>query len=48
MGLHGGRQEGVDVILVDNGRLKFTVCPTRGMGVLSVTMGDVFSVGARL
>ena len=42
MSLHGGRQEGVDVILVDNGRLKFTVCPTRGMGVLSVSMGDVF------
>ena len=41
MSLHGGRQEGVDIILVDNGRLKFTVCPTRGMGVLSVTMGDV-------
>ena len=42
MTLHGGRQEGVDVILVDNGKLKFTVCPTRGMGVLSATMGDVF------
>jgi Domain of unknown function (DUF4432) len=41
MTLHGGRQEGVDLILVDNGRLKFTVCPTRGMGILSVTMEDV-------
>jgi Domain of unknown function (DUF4432) len=40
--LHGGRQEGVDVIVVDNGKLKFSVCPTRGMGVLSVTMGDIF------
>jgi hypothetical protein len=40
--LHGGKQEGVDAIVVDNGRLTFTVCPTRGMGVLSVTMGDVF------
>jgi Domain of unknown function (DUF4432) len=40
--LHGGKQEGVDVIVVDNGKLKFSVCPTRGMGVLSVTMGDVF------
>lgn len=39
--LHGGKQEGVDVIVVDNGRLKFTVVPTRGMSVLSVTMGDV-------
>ncbi len=40
--LHGGKQEGVDTIVVDNGRLKFTVCPTRGMGVLSAAMGDVF------
>ena len=40
--LDGGKQEGVDVIVVDNGKLKFSVCPTRGMGVLSVTMGDVF------
>jgi hypothetical protein len=39
--LHGGKQEGVDVIVVDNGKLQFTVVPTRGMGVLSVTMGDV-------
>jgi beta-fructofuranosidase len=39
--LHGGKQEGVDVIVVDNGKLRFTVVPTRGMGVLSVTMGDV-------
>ena len=39
--LHGGRQEGVDLLVVDNGRLKFTVIPTRGMGVLKVEMGDV-------
>ncbi|MEI6715509.1 MAG: aldose 1-epimerase family protein [Verrucomicrobiota bacterium] len=39
--LHGGKQEGVEVVVVDNGRLQFTVIPTRGMGVLSVTMGDV-------
>lgn len=39
--LHGGRQEGVDVILVDNGKLHFTVIPTRGMGILSVHQGDV-------
>ena len=30
------------MIVVDNGKLKFSVCPTRGMGVLSVTMDDVF------
>jgi hypothetical protein len=39
--LHGGKQEGVDLIVVDNGRLKFVVIPTRGMGVLKVELGDV-------
>lgn len=39
--LHGGRQEGVDVIVVDNGLLTFTVIPTRGMGILEATAGDV-------
>jgi hypothetical protein len=39
--LHGGKQEGVDVVEVDNGRLRLTVIPTRGMGVLAVTLGDV-------
>lgn len=31
--LHGGLREGVDVIEVDNGALRFTVLPTRGMGL---------------
>ncbi|HET6249938.1 MAG TPA: aldose 1-epimerase family protein [Tepidisphaeraceae bacterium] len=39
--LHGGKQEGVDVILLDNGKLKITIIPTRGMGIYSVTSGDV-------
>lgn len=39
--LHGGKQEGVDVIVFNNGKLRLTVCPTRGMGILSVTSGDV-------
>lgn len=39
--LHGGKQEGVDVIEVDNGRLSFVVIPTRGMNVLHVTQGDL-------
>ncbi len=39
--LHGGRQEGVDVIVIDNGLLTFTVIPTRGMGILEATAGDV-------
>jgi hypothetical protein len=39
--LHGGKQEGVDVITVNNGKLTFTVCPTRGMGLLNAKMGNV-------
>lgn len=39
--LHGGRQEGVDVIVVDNGVLTFTVVPSRGMGILEATAADV-------
>jgi Domain of unknown function (DUF4432) len=39
--LHGGKQEGVDVIEVDNGRLRFVVIPTRGMSVFKVESGDV-------
>ena len=39
--LHGGRQEGVELIEVDNGALRFTVIPTRGMGVLHAELGDV-------
>lgn len=39
--LCGGRQEGVTVVKVDNGRLRFLVVPTRGMSVLNVESGDV-------
>ncbi|MBX3747376.1 MAG: aldose 1-epimerase family protein [Verrucomicrobiae bacterium] len=39
--LRGGRQDGVEVIVVDNGALTFTVVPTRGMGILEATAGDV-------
>jgi hypothetical protein len=39
--LRGGRQEGVDVVVVDNGTLTFTVVPTRGMGILEAIAGDV-------
>ena len=31
--LHGGRRDGVDLIVVDNGALRFSVVPTRGMGL---------------
>lgn len=39
--LHGGKQEGVELVVIDNGKLQITVIPTRGMGVLSATLGDV-------
>ena len=39
--LQGGKQEGVEIIEVDNGKLRFRVIPTRGMGILDVNLGDV-------
>jgi len=39
--LHGGKQEGVDLITVDNGAIKLTVIPTRGMGLWQVEAGQV-------
>ncbi len=39
--LHGGRQEGVDVLIVDNGVMQITVVPTRGMGIYEVKSGDL-------
>jgi hypothetical protein len=39
--LHGGKQDGVDLILVDNGRMTITLVPTRGMGILRVVSGDL-------
>ncbi len=39
--LHGGRQEGVDLITLDNGQLRLTVLPTRGLGVLKAECLDV-------
>jgi peroxiredoxin len=39
--LHGGKQEGVEVIEVNNGKLRFNVVPTRGMSIQKVVMGDL-------
>lgn len=39
--LHGGKQEGVDVIEVFTGQLSFVVVPTRGMSVFEVRSGDI-------
>ncbi len=42
--LHGGLREGVDVVEVDNGRLRFVVVPTRGMGIWRASC-DQLSLG---
>src|SRR5690242_16492631 len=39
--LHGGKQERVDLIVVNSGTVRIRVCRTRGMGIISVTSGDV-------
>jgi hypothetical protein len=39
--LHGGKQEGVDLIVIDNGVMTINVIPTRGMSILSVQCSDV-------
>ncbi len=39
--LHGGKQEGVEIITLDNGVLQIVVVPTRGMSIFQVTKGDV-------
>ncbi len=39
--LRGGLRDGVDVIEVDNGALRFVVVPTRGMGVWKAMLGEL-------
>ncbi|OHB68755.1 MAG: hypothetical protein A2V70_01845 [Planctomycetes bacterium RBG_13_63_9] len=39
--LRGGLRDGVDVLEVDNGRLRFVVVPTRGMGIWKATLGEL-------
>jgi hypothetical protein len=36
-GLHGGREHGVQLLELNNGKLRITIVPTRGMGILEVT-----------
>ncbi|WP_428306248.1 aldose 1-epimerase family protein [Lacipirellula sp.] len=45
--LHGGKQEGTELIVVSNGKLRFGVSPTRGMSVvfLEQISDDKFPVG---
>lgn len=39
--LHGGLSDGVDVLTVDNGRLRLELLPTRGMGVWRAQVDDI-------
>lgn len=39
--LRGGKQEGVDIVEINNGKLAFTVLLTRGMGIWKGQLGDV-------
>ncbi|MGC8830075.1 MAG: aldose 1-epimerase family protein [Verrucomicrobiia bacterium] len=39
--LHGGKQEGVDLIEINNGTMRVVICPTRGMGVIGAEFGDI-------
>jgi hypothetical protein len=39
--LHGGRQEGVCLVDIDNGVMKISVVPTRGMNVLEAVVGKI-------
>jgi galactose mutarotase-like enzyme len=38
--LHGGLREGVDTIEIDNGKFRFVVVPTRGMGLWKGWLGQ--------
>lgn len=37
--LRGGRQEGVHLLTIDNGRTQIVIVPTRGLGILQVRSG---------
>ncbi len=39
--LHGGKQEGSRLLVLDNGKLQITLIPTRGLGILDVRMGGL-------
>lgn len=39
--LRGGKQDGVDVVEINNGKLSFSVILTRGMGIWKGQLGDI-------
>lgn len=43
--LHGGKQEGTEVITIKSGDFILRLSPTRGMGILSVLVDDVRMMG---
>ncbi len=38
--LSGGRQQGVELIEISNGKITLNICPTRGMGIVSGSCGE--------
>jgi hypothetical protein len=45
--LHGGLSEGVDLVEIENGRMRLMVLPTRGMGIWRAETGDGQTLGWR-
>ena len=45
--LHGGLREGLQLLTLDNGRLRLAILPQRGMGIWKAWLGDLESVGTR-
>jgi hypothetical protein len=43
--LHGGKQDGVRLITLDNGKMQIVLIPTRGMGILNVALTDGLKLG---
>lgn len=39
--LHGGKQEGVETVILNNGVLRIVIVPTRGMSIYEVRRGDI-------
>ena len=39
--LHGGKQEGVQLVTIDNGKTTISLIPTRGLSIYEVKSGDV-------
>ena len=39
--LRGGLREGVELVIVDNGKIKVAICPTRGMSIWKAWCGEM-------